>query len=203
MGHNVQSQAGVSLSDVYDVVGGQAPIERLLTTEVPAVHDMASTIFSERLSGGVRRRETGDLGQSTFWDEIINDFGEGITRIMGVAVLVDGLTRTENVSVSVSDPIAGREVPIFTWDNNFDLFREIRVEDAGVIRNIRLLIPNPPTPSLSLLIGTDQPGSTPDIAFRGLTSAFGAGTVEHILVIYTASTAIGGITGYGLPIPGW
>lgn len=205
MGHDVQSQAGISLAPAYDVKGSQAPIERLITAEVPVVHDMASTLFSERLSGGVRRRTTGDLAQSTSFDEIIDDFGKGITRIVGLAVLADVLARSSFVNVSVRDPVNGREVPIFVWDSTFDIFKIIRIqEDDGAVGNMQMLIPaqaNPP--ALSMLIGTEQPQSMPDIAFRGVTTAFGAGTVEHILILYTASTAVANNQGYGLPIPGW
>lgn len=205
MGHNVQSQAGVSLSDVYDIKGGQAPIERLITTEVPVVHEMGGTIQSERFSATVRRRTTGALAQNISWDEVIDDLPAGVSRILGVTVLISIASRSNLISVNVRDVEGQREVPIFVWDMTTDASKDIRIQDDGAaVGNIRIAIPNEAYPrDLSMLVGSDQPQSTQAIAFRGLTSGFGAGTVEHILLIHLAFAAIGGISSQGLPIPSW
>ena len=44
-----------------------------------------------------------------------------------------------------------------------------------------------------------------DIAFRGVTSAFGAGTVVLTALIHIAFTHLGGNvpSNFGLPVPGW
>ena len=205
MGHNVQSQAGVSLSDVYDVKGGQAPIERILTSDVSAVHEMGATIQSERFSATVRRRTTGDLAQATAWQEILTDLPAGITRILGVTVFSDVASRSTLASVAVRDPVSEREIPIFMWDVSTDIQKRIRLQDNGAaVAEVRVLQQIEPTPTpLSFIVGTDQPQSMPDIVFRGNTSSFGAGTVEHVMLLHVALAAIGGISSRGLPIPSW
>jgi len=204
VGHNVQSQAGVSLADVYDIKGSQAPIERLLTTEVPVVHEMGATIQSERFSTFIRRSSTGDLGQSTAWDIEIVDLPAGVTRILGLSVIADVRTRTNIASVLIRDPIAGggRELPIWVWDNVLDAFKDVRIEQEGTVGDELALVSTEPLIQ-TLLVGPDQPQSVGEIAFRGITSAFGAGTVEHVLLLHIALAAIGGISSRGLPVPSW
>lgn len=205
MGHNVQSQAGVSLSDVYDVKGGQAPIERILTQEVPVVHEMGATIQSERFSSTIRRRVSGDIVQSTAFDEIIDDLPGGVSRILGVSVFADVAARSDRVAVLLRDPIAGREIPIWIWNATTGIFQNVRFIDAGgAVGSLPFLYPVEPNPSIpSILVSSDQPQRVPDIAFRGQTTAFGAGTVEHTLLIHIAFAAIGGISSRGLPVPSW
>ena len=205
MGHNVQSQAGVSLSDVYDVKGGQSPIERLFTTEVPAMHEMGGTIQSERFSSFIRRSATGALAQNTNFDVVLNDLPAGVSRILGLAVITDVAGRAAFVQVSVRDPVAGggREVPIFAYDEDVDDAHDIRIDLEGTPTNTLILVPHFRMPTLSMVIGPDQPQSTPDVAFRGRTGGFGAGTVEFILLLHLAFSAIGGVSSRGLPVPSW
>jgi len=206
VGHNVQAQAGVSLSDIYDVRGGQAPIERILTTEVPAVHEMGGTIFSERISGEIRRRTTGDLAQNISIGEVINDLPAGPFMIHGVQVLTDNAARLTRVAVTVRDPLpvgGEREFPIWVWDGSNSI--DVRIVDNGAATAIiPLLQPQPAFNTLpQLALGSDQPQAIPEIAMRGTTSGFGAGTVEIILLVRISFAAIGGISSQGLPIPSW
>lgn len=205
MGHNVQSQAGVSLSSLYDVKGSQAAIERILTTEVPAVHDMAVTLFSERVSGTVRRRQTGAILQNAVFNEVLDDLPGAVSRILGVSVFVDTAARANSVSVMVRDPVAGREVPIFVWDFNNDVESNLRLQDnGGAVATLIALIPTRTFPAaLSMVFGTEQPQSMPEISFRGFARGFGAGDVTFTLLLYLAFTDIARIPGYGLPVPAW
>lgn len=204
MGHNVQSQAGVSLSEVYDVKGTQAPIERLEVSEVAGVHELGATIQSERFSGTVRRFQTGALGQSVDFDNSISDLPAGVSRIVGLVVLVDTAARTDFVMVSVRDPGSGREVPIFVWESSIDPTKDIRISDQGAATvNTKCLWLDSNATVLSMLVGSDQPQVMEDIQFRGHTSAFGAGTVKYTLLVYIAFAAIGGISSRGLPVPSW
>lgn len=201
MGHDVQSQAGVSLSDVYDIKGGQAPIERLLTTEVPVVHEMGTTIQAERFSSTIRRRATGDIGQNTNFDSVIDDLPSGITRILGLAVLVDAL-RISVLTVSQRDVAGGREIPIFVWASGNATSGVRLVQEGAPPANTNLLIPALASP-ISMIVGTDQPQSVDALAIRGTTTGFGAGTVEAVLLVHIAFAAIGGISSRGLPVPSW
>jgi len=206
MGHNVQSKAGETLTDVYDVRGGQAPIERIITAEVQATHDMAGTIFSERASGNIRRRTTGDLLQSIVISEVLDDFPLGNFMVHGIQVITDDASRLASVVVSARTtfPVGGeREFPIWVWDGTNSI--DVRIVDNGSASAIlALLQPEPAMNTLpALFLGNDQPQAVAAIAMRGLTTSFGAGTVETILLVRTSFADIGGISSRGLPIPSW
>lgn len=200
MGHNVQSQAGVSVGDVYDVRGSQAPIERILTKDVQGTHDMASTVFSERVSGFVRNIVITGVLQSANFDLVIADLPAGVSRIVGVVVNTDNSARLANVAVSVEGGTRG--MPIWVWNGNAST--TVRFLDGTVI-DAELL----PTIAAfnawmhQMVIGDDQPQQMNRIALRGSTTAFGAGTVDITALISIEFAAIGGISARGLPIPSW
>ena len=201
----IQAQAGNSLADLYDVEGSIAGIDHLLTHELPIVHEMGGTVFSERFSGNVRRGVTAALAQNTAFDVVLTDFGAGPIRVSGLIVFADSAGRVDNAMVAVRDPGDGREVPIWHYETSVDNDLNIRIDDndAGAAALILLRpvtnIQNMP----SMVIGTGQPSSMPEIAFRGLTGGFGAGTVIATVVIYTQFAQIGGISSRGLPLPSW
>ena len=204
MAHKVQAQAGGSLSDIYDVKGGQAPIDRLITGEVQLVHEMGATIQSERFSSTIRRRSAGALGQNVNWDDEISDLPAGVSRILGITVLTNA-ARISVATVSLRDPGSGRERVLFAFQTGVGTSAIIGVriqENNAAVANTSMLVPGYP-PELSMLIGADQPQQVPDIAFRGTTTGFGAGTVTPILLIHLAFAAIGGISSRGLSIPSW
>ena len=203
MAHKVQAQAGGSLSDIYDVKGGQAPIDRLVTSEVQLIHEMGRTIQSERFSSTIRRREATGILQSANFDEVLSDLPAGVTRILGLVVLSSGVSQLAVVTVSLRDPLSGRELPIFAWEAG-DINKTVRVdEDGGGVSNIGMALADDFHHPVSLIVGPDQPQRVPDIALRGTTTAFGAGTVDIILLLHLAFAAIGGISSRGLPIPSW
>ena len=203
MGHNVQSQAGVSLSDVYDVKGGQAPIERLLTTEVPVVHEMGETIFSERCSQFIRESQQ-TVSQSTVINIVMDDLPGGISRISGVSVNVDTATASDfdRMAVSLEDTTGGRAIPIWVYDEvNID---EIRILFDGTVGGDSYLRPRPEWTTVpNLITSPEQPQTVANIACRGLTSGYGAGTRTIKLRVFLTFAAIGGISSRGLPIPSW
>lgn len=200
----ILSQAGASLADVYDVQGSVAGIDQLETRELPIVHEMGSTVFSERLSGNHRRQVTAALAQSTAFDVVLTDFGQGnVQRILGVSVLANFSSRIARAMVAIRDPIDERELPIFVWDTANDAESVIRIVDNGAAAvDMSVLIPNPLILP-SMLLGDGQPDQMPDIAFRGVTSAFGAGTVVLTLLIYHVFAELGGVSSHGLPVPSW
>lgn len=202
----VLSQAGNSLADIYDVRGSVAGIETLETHELPIVHEMGGTVFSERLSGAFSRSTTGALAQNTTWDIAVTGLGNGISRILGLVVFTTDAARLTEVTASVRDSDVGREVPIFIWDLNEAVIGGRIQDDGAAVGSVAFLSNAGGGVNLpSLLIGDEQPQPIPEVAFRGLTSGFGAGTVTTTLVFYRAfsETAGAGVSSRGLPIPGW
>jgi len=204
----ILSQAGNSLADIYDVEGSVAGIDQLETSELPIVHEMGATVLSERLSGNIRRQSTGAIAQSTAWDIEITNFPSGIWRVLGIQVLTDA-GRVNFAQVSLRDPRDQREIPLWFFDSTNDQVDDIRIEDnAGGAGNTFMLVPiNKGSMGLpSMAIGTGQPQRVGDIAFRGLTTAFGAGDVTVVALIHIAFSQVGGLGGIdnrGLPVPSW
>ena len=204
----ILSQSGNSLADVYDVEGSIAGIDQLETRELPIVHEMGHTVFSERLSGSIRRISSGALAQNLTWDIIIADLPVTPTRVFGVACLVDtaGRTVVATVSVRTAVPSGGeREFPIFNFDTTQGT-ATCRIQDNGAaVANLNLLENGlrAAGPQPSMVIGNEQPQPIDRIAFRGLTAGFGAGTVTVTALIYIGFSQVAGISSRGLPIPGW
>lgn len=198
----IQSRVGNTLADTYDARGGIAGLEELRTQEVALVHEMGDTIQSERFSGTIRRRSAGAISQNSNFDSVISDLPAGVSRILGIAVLVDA-DRLSLCTVLLRDPVAAREMPILIWEAG-DTVAPLRIDDAGSggANTFVLVAPSPNSP-VSLLVGTGQPQRVSDIALRGSTTGFGAGTVEPILLVHLAFAAIGGLSSRGLPIPSW
>jgi len=204
-GKKVLSQSGISLSDVYDVEGSRAGIERLDDAEVKAVHELGGTIFSERMGGIIKRRTTGALNQSTNFAQTISDFeSDSITRITGISVIAS-LDRINFMSVCVLEPGGGLEFPIWAWDSATDPAISIRWDDSGAgAANEFLLRPLNAHNLPSFLFGTNQRRVVPQVIIRGVTDAFGAGTVTTIIQIYEAFADRGsGLSSFGLPVPSW
>jgi len=203
MPSKILGKGGDSLADMYDVAGSIAGVEELDSESVKVVHEMGATIFSERLSGTIRRISTGDINQSTVFDLTLTDLPGTPNRILGVQVIADVSGRASNAMVAVRDPVAGREFPVWVWDVTDDLEQDIRIVDNGAaVADMELLVPRSlQTPSF--LIGNNQPQGVPDIAFRGQSGAFGAGTVEIIALIYITFSQVGGLSSRGLPVPSW
>lgn len=202
----IQARVGSTLADTYDARGGIAGLEDLRTPEVALVHEMGGTIQSERFSSFIRRGTTGDLGQSLGWEVLFENLPAGVTRLLGVTVFADVSARTERASVLLRDPLAGggREIPIWIWDQATGIFRVVRMDIEGSVASVPVLSPVEPNPYIpTLLVHNDQPQSVGEIAFRGQTTAFGAGTVEHVILLHIAFAAIGGLSSRGLPIPSW
>jgi len=74
----VLGQVGVSLADAYDIEGSIAGVDELVTRDVSLTHDMAATIFSERVSTAIRRSATAALAQNTLFDRGPTRLRDGI-----------------------------------------------------------------------------------------------------------------------------
>ena len=201
----ILSQAGNSLADVYDVDGSIAGINQLETHELPIVHEMGNTVFSERLSGSIRRISTGAIAQNITFDIVLTDLPATPGRIFSLAVFNNVTSRVNDVTISIRNVRDEREVPIWNWfqANGVEVTGRLQ-DDGAAVGNVNLMLSDlnmNGTPSL--LVGTDQPQPVDQIAFRGGTQGFGAGTVTITAVIYIAFSQVAGISSRGLPIPSW
>lgn len=196
----VLSQSGNSLADVYDVVGSVAGIEQLESREVGLVHEMGSTLLAERFSTQIRRATAEGLLQSVNFQVLIDDLPTVPTRLLGVGVFADTGTRISKAAVSVRTIL--RELPIWVYDAaNIDPVRinnEGSVEDVDFLRGIASMDFVP-----SFIGGTAQPISVSQVALRGTTTAFGAGTVNITVLLYQAFPSVEGLSSRGIPIPSW
>lgn len=202
----ILSQSGNSLADIYDAEGSVAGIDQLETRELPIVHEMGGTVFSERCSAFIRRATTGALAQNLTWDVTLTDLPSGLYRVLGVLCVANQAARYSQAQGSLRDPLSGREMPFYVWDVNDDEETAIRlVENNAASANLRALRQSHPIGLPTLGVGDGQPQMVgQELVFRGLTSAFGAGTVTITLLIHLAFAAVGGLNdSRGIPIPGW
>ena len=201
----ILSKSGDSLADTYDVEGSVAGIDQLETRELGIIHEMGHTVFSERLSASIRRGTSGAILQSTTWDLTIPDFPVTPFRVLGVVVVADA-GRVAFAQVSLQDASGDREIPIWIWDTDNDVQSDIRiVENGAAVANLLALVPSNNGGTVpNLALGSEQPQPVGEnVLFRGVTTAFGAGTVTCTALIYIAFSQIGGISSRGLPVPGW
>jgi len=202
----ILAQAGISLADVYDVQGSIAGVEKLLSEEVQVVHEMGGVLFSERLSGTMRRRTTGNLAQNVTFFSIIDDLPATPFRIQNFVVSADNAARFEHVAVSVRQGGGPREIPIFVWNaTTGDLFRAYSSDGDGGVTTVHYFAPLQPANPFNpiMLLGQDAPQVVDEIALRVRTTGFGAGTAVATLTMYITFPQVGGISSYGLPIPSW
>jgi len=205
----ILGKAGVSLADVYEIEGSVAGVGDLRSEDVQTVHEMGSTIFSERLTAVTTVIATAALAQNV-------DIGVGLPqpltprRILALAVITDVAARLSRIQVSVASGPAGsqNEVPLFSWETGTgtDLERGVLIEIDGTVATHQLLVPGPSSivSVPTLLVGSTGPiTDISRIIMRGRTSGFGAGTVVVRALLYEAFSEVGGISSYGLPIPGW
>jgi len=207
----ILSQSGKSLADLYDVQGSIAGVEELDSREVTLVHEMGKTLFAERFFTVIRLLESGDVLQSVAFNVVISNLPQQPWRILGIAVMADATTRLATASVSLQAKTSGnsREYPIWSWDVVNDTEQTVRWSNDGAgVANTVFLIPSAPLtmlPNISAGQLQPHPDGVQNIALRGKTSNFGAGTVEVRLLLHigTADAGGGSLSSRGLPVPSW
>lgn len=201
----ILSQAGTSLADTYNVEGSIAGIEQLETRELPIVHEMGGTVFSERLSSSIRHASSGAINQSTNWNVILTDLPVTPFRILGVTVFISTTARVTIASVAVRHPGDDREIPIWIWDAARDVEVRARFTDTGAaVATTQFLRPLELMEAIPHMgLGTEQPQPASEIAFRGQTAGFGAGTVTATMIMHVQFSQVAGLSSRGLPIPSW
>ena len=200
----ILSQAGNSLADTYDVEGSIAGIDHLETHELPIVHEMGSTVFSERFSTAIRRATSGAVAQNISWDVILTDLPGVPTRLLGVLVFANNAGRVLRASCQVRNDGEGRELPVWIYDGaNFIV---TRMEDnGGGVGLLEILMGNIQAIQMpNFTGGNGQPQIADQLAFRGTSTGFGAGTVTVTALYYIAFSETGRVpSSRGLPIPSW
>ena len=197
----ILSQGGRSLADMYQVEGSIAGIDQLETRELPIVHEMGATLFSERFRTTFRRGTTGPVAQSATPNISITNMPEGISRILGVQVITDDSSRIANVQVSVHDAVAAQDFPIWTWEvGNSD---PIRLTDNAVGLTAEVLVPNEGQLLPCFVTNGQTRLEISQIHLRADTTAFGAGNVFLTLLVHFAFTFTGGVSAFGARVPSW
>lgn len=199
----ILSQSGNSLADMYDVVGSVAGIEQLETRELPIVHEMGRTIFSERFSTIIRRQTSGAVAQNTDINIVTADLPSVPSRLLGVAVISDSGARILRLTAACRSSQNLREFPVWVYDGTNFLPISL-VDNGAAVAQFDLLLPNAQATMLpSFTGGSGQPQVVEELALRGRTTGFGAGTVFVRVLYYLAFAQITGISSRGLPIPSW
>jgi len=197
----ILSQSGRSLADIYDAEGSIAGIDQLETRELPIVHEMGATVFSERFVTSIRRMASGALAQNTAISLALATLPSTPTRLLGVAVISDVAARVDRLAISLRDPGATNEIPVWVFDGNST---PIEFADAGAGTATFDLLGAQQVFTPSFVGGNGQPGRmVSDIAVRGDTTGFGAGDVFVRVFLHIAFAAAGGVSSFGLPLPGW
>lgn len=201
----ILSQSGISLSDVYDVEGSIAGIDELVSKDVSLIHEMGAAIHSERLVAQIHRVTTGALAQNATWDLVTATFQPVPARIVGCIAICNSPARIDHCTISVRDPNSERDIPIFAFDDQAAVDAvKIRVqENTGAVIATNALIPSLLTIPSMIFGRPKTTGAVNEIAFRGLTTAFGAGTVATIMLLFFANAEQQGVSSHGLPLPSW
>jgi len=205
----IQSQAGVSLGDVYDVVGSRIGVEELEAREVNLVHEMGAQIHSERLLGFQLVMASGDIAQSLNFSDQLGAFPDSVNRILSCtcSVAAGEAGRISDAQVSIVLPSA-QEVVIWQWDSVNGLEGTIRFQLNGAATADRVSLLSPLTFVQQLVTRSGFARRMATLSFRGKTLAFGAGTVNasvvlHVLRPNTGAPAPGAPSSHGLPLPSW
>jgi len=204
----ILSQAGTSLADTYDVEGSIVGVENLESTDVHLFDEMGGRVFSERLQSFIITLQTGGVSQSTAFDVNAGGIPDSPNRIVGAVLLSDVAARVTNCSLAILDPENGVELPFLAWDTSDDQDIAYRGDVGAGTANLILMRPTGGVnlPWLMSRIGVGK--NMPSLQLRGVTAAFGAGTVVITGLVLLAranpgNPAPGAPSSHGLPIPSW
>jgi hypothetical protein len=202
----ILSRSGSSLADVYDVVGSVAGINELVSQEVSLVHEMGSTLFSERFGGRIVRVTTGGEAQNTSFNtqfDVGNDV-PGVSRILGAQIICTSSSRLTRVQLSITSPeqINDQDLPIFAWQAG-QASVGAEVLNNGTVATYDLLTSVIPVQTPNVVLGGDSESPINLLTLRGITAGFGSGTVTTTGIVYMGFSQPGGLSNRGLPLPSW
>lgn len=208
----ILSQSGTSLADTYDVEGSIAGVENLESQDVHLFDEMGGRVFSERLQTFLVEGEAAGVLQNATFAAVLGGVPDSPNRLLGLTVITDAVARLTDVQVSareVTPAGAGaREFPIWVWDNTAGT--EVTTtwdRDGAGVAAFDVLIPvQTQVPTLITRLGVAK--QMGQLIMRGLSSGFGAGTVDIIICATfcranPGNPAPGEPSSHGLPLPGW
>jgi len=204
----ILSQAGTSLADVYNVEGSVGAIDQLRTEEVQLVHEMGGQIHSERLTHFNVVLSPGAVNQSTGFSATATGFPDSINRLLGVlaSVPIAEATRLDVLMLAIVQG-PDNEMPIWWWDSANDVEFEIRFALEGAVSAAHSGLQPLHGFQQTLLSRTGDTQDMASLIIRGVTTAFGAGTVTPSVVVHALRPDRGapgpGTSSYGLPLPSW
>lgn len=200
----ILSKSGDSLADVYDVQGSIAGIDQLQSQDVNLVHEMGSTVFSERFNLVIQKIESTGMAQSVNFLAVLGSLPATPWRVLGVNVFTDVAGRLDSVVVTLHDTGLGRDMPLFVWKSTVDSELVVRLRnDASTTSNQVLLRSNGVGLVPTMGCGTDQRENVEQLAMQGTVKAFGAGTLDITATVLIGFAELGGVSSRGLPLPGW
>ena len=201
----ILSRSGDSLADVYDAEGSIAGIEQLETRELPIVHEMGNTVFSERFTTRIFRVPTGSILQNVTFRVELDTLPETPCRLLGINVWVFPDARLTACAVLATDPTVSQDMPVWVWDPAAaeELWSG---EDVGSQLSRFALIPHAGLSIFPSFTGgrEQQDNMVSALTLTGITSGFGAGTVDVVAGLLLAFPRRDvNISSRGLPIPSW
>lgn len=205
----IQTKAGESLADQYQVAGSSVEITELRDKEgINLSHDMGAVLLSERMELQNRQISAEAVAQGVNFEETFTAPGlaDAPSRLIAIRMIANETARILRATLMLQDPQSGREVPLFAWDSAADAEVVVLWSDNGAARaGDFLLAPVIAVTILPvLLVRMGALHTMPNLILTGRTEAFGAGTVT-LRCLMTIAAPIAGPTGatVGLPIPSW
>jgi len=202
----ILSQSGKSLADVYDVEGSIAGIEQLETRDLPIMHEMGGTVFSERFQDRIFRIPTGAILQNADFRIQLDTLPETPARLLGIQVIASLPFRVVKCAVLGTDPTVSQDIPLWVWDAAGALTEEVNMEDVTVGNDFALMIPHASANIFPSFAGgrEQQDNMVSSLTLTGTTTAFGGSTTEITALCYLAfPRRDGSVSSLGLPIPSW
>ncbi len=206
----ILSQAGSSLADTWQVEGSVAGVENLESKDVSLFEEMGGRVHSERIQSFFIELDSGAVAQSTAFNITAGGIPDSINRVLGIWGIATNSARVDNWTLyqAAQDAAGQGEIPMYHWDNADDSTGGIRWSDHGNAAASFVLLKSLSIWGPSLLTRTGVENDLPDLILRGITSAFGAGTVQLRVLVHLCrpdpgNPAPGQPSSHGLPIPSW
>jgi len=202
----ILSRSGNSLADIYDAEGSIAGIDQLETRELPIMHEMGATVFSERLQTRIFRIPTTAIAQNIAFRIQLDTLPETPARLLGLQVITDNGARVTRAAVLATDPVLLQDFPIWVWNGVAADSELVTMLDATVSASFEVMLAHGPMNMLPTFTGGNeqQDNMVSSLTLVGLTSGFGAGTVLVTALAHIAFPRRDvNISSRGLPIPSW
>lgn len=200
-------QAGRSITPAYDVLGTRGGPGQLLTEQgIYLQHDMHRCLTQERGVVGIRRIANLGQLQSTTEVVLLSVLPQFMFHWQGILVLTSDISKLSALSVALTIPDFTRMFPIFAWNTFEGVGITIPVVDPDVGGDLAVVLINQLENDLIgfpfLASGDKQAQQLSDLRMAITTTAFGGGTVDHVLLASLSSAQIGGISSFGIAPPG-